>query len=157
LKICLAQKQYDRALEYYKQLLTLGGTLEILDYDISDSTRIAYLYQVTGQNSLSRTVLQKCLTSFERKTNEGPEYLRFFNLSMIYAMMDRKADAVNCLSKAFDLGLRGAWFDYAEVYPVFENLRDVPEFKALLMKVRSEKAAYRAQVNEMVKQGEIHL
>jgi len=76
---------------------------------------------------------------------------------MANAIMDRKEEAVSCLSKAFDNGLEGSWFNYAEVCPVFENLRDFPEFKALLNKVRAEKAAIREQVNEMAKRGEINL
>jgi TolB-like protein/Tfp pilus assembly protein PilF len=156
-KICLAQKQFDKALEYYKQLLTLSGTLETMDYDISDSIRLAYLYQETWKNSLSKTILQKYNATLERKTYVTPDYSKYLNLSMINAIMGRKEDAVSCLSKSFDLGLTGAWFDYAEDYPIFENIRDVPEFKALLSKVKQEKAAIRAMINDMVKRGEINL
>jgi hypothetical protein len=61
------------------------------------------------------------------------------------------------LSKAFDQKLGFAWFDYAEVFHIFENIKDDPEFKALIKRERAEKAEIRAQVDQMVKRGEIDM
>jgi TolB-like protein/tetratricopeptide (TPR) repeat protein len=154
--IYLAQKEFGKAEEQFNQFLILSGIP-----NISDSISLAYLYKETGKGDLSETILQNCQTSLGKKLfgiwDRQGYYLRYLYLAMVNAIMDRKAEAVSCLSQAFDNGLEGSWFDYAEVCPVFENLRDVPEFRALLNKVRAEKAAIRAQVNEMVKRGEINL
>ena len=41
--------------------------------------------------------------------------------------------------------------------PMFENLMDDPEFKAIVKKAQEEKAAIRAQVKEMEERGELDL
>ena len=154
--IYIAQKEFGKAEQQFNQFLILSGIP-----NISDSISLAYLYKETGKGDLSETILQDCQASLGKNLFGIPDrqgyYLRYLYLAMVNAIMDRKAEAINCLSKAFNNGLEGSWFDYAEVYPVFENLRDIPEFKALLNKVRAEKAAIRVQVNEMVKRGEIIL
>lgn len=41
----------------------------------------------------------------------------------------------------------------SKTYPLFENLRDDPEFKAIVKRAQDEKAALRAQVREMEERG----
>jgi hypothetical protein len=154
--IYIAQKEFGKAEQQFNQFLILSGIP-----NISDSISLAYLYKETGKGDFSETILQDCQASLGKNLFGIPDRqgysLRYLYLAMVNAIMERKTEAISCLSKAFNNGLEGSWFDYAEVYPVFENLRDIPEFKALLNKVRAEKAAIRVQVNEMVKRGEIIL
>ncbi|TDI64592.1 MAG: hypothetical protein E2O88_11210 [Bacteroidetes bacterium] len=49
--------------------------------------------------------------------------------------------------------LKLGWHDLIETYPLFENLRDDPEFKAIVKRAQDEKAALRAQVREMEERG----
>jgi len=41
--------------------------------------------------------------------------------------------------------------------PLFESLRDDPEFQAIIKQAQEEKAALRAQVREMEERGELDL
>jgi hypothetical protein len=43
------------------------------------------------------------------------------------------------------------------VFPGFDNLRNDPEFKAIVKRIEDEKASLRAQVKEMELRGEISL
>ena len=81
----------------------------------------------------------------------------YLNLSSIHAILDEKEKALEYLAKAVDLRLMWGWHDYLEINPLFENLHDDPEFKAIVKRAQDEKAAIRAQVQEMVDNGEIDL
>jgi hypothetical protein len=48
-------------------------------------------------------------------------------------------------------------FDIMIFDPMFENLWDDPEFKAIIKKAQDEKAAIREQIREMEYRGEIDL
>ena len=65
--------------------------------------------------------------------------------------------ALEYLAKAVDLRLMWGWHDFLEINPIFEKLWDDPEFKALVKRAQDEKAAIRAQVQEMIDKGEIDL
>ena len=45
------------------------------------------------------------------------------------------------------------WHDFILIDPMFESLRDDPEFKAIVQKAQDEKAALRAQVRQMEADG----
>jgi hypothetical protein len=64
-------------------------------------------------------------------------------------MLDEKEKALNYLSKAADLGFRWGWQDVLDNYPPFEILINDPEFKAIIKRIKDEKAAVRAQIKEM--------
>ena len=76
---------------------------------------------------------------------------------MIHAIQDEKEEALKYLSKAADIGLMLGWHDFIEVQPIFENLRDDQDFKVIVKRAQDEKAAIRAQIQEMIDKGEIDL
>jgi len=61
------------------------------------------------------------------------------------------------LTEIVDRRIWLSWIDFTQICPPFEILRDDPDFKALVKRVQEEKAAIRAQVQEMVDKGEIDL
>jgi len=71
--------------------------------------------------------------------------------------LGEKDEALKFLSEAAKFGFEWGWQDFIEIDPTFENLRDDPEFKAIVKQVRDEKAAIRAQVQEIMERDEIDL
>ena len=81
----------------------------------------------------------------------------YLSLSSIHAILDEKEKALEYLTKAVDLGLLWGQHDFLTICPIYEDLWDDPEFKALVKRAQDEKAAIRAQVQEMIDRGEIDL
>lgn len=159
----LALKEFKQAEQCINQLSEAGyindlGTGGWFRQDLGDSVLFAYLYKELGNEHEASTILNAARNNFENQLAEEDEvWWTYFYLSMIHAIQDEKEVSLKYLSKAADIGLMRGWHDFIEAHPIFENLWDDPQFKALVKRARDEKEAIRAQVQEMIDKGEIDL
>ncbi|MCK5345440.1 MAG: hypothetical protein KAR20_18655, partial [Candidatus Heimdallarchaeota archaeon] len=149
-RIYISMKVFDQAEKYYNQFLSTAGTP-----NVRDSIWLAYLRKETGEKQLSRTILKNCRNSMEKRLVNTENWWIYLNLSSIHAILDENERALEYLAKAVDLGLQGGWHDFLEIDPMYENLWDDPEFKAIVKRAQEKKAAIRAQLREMEERGEI--
>jgi TolB-like protein len=153
--IHLIRKEFDLAEQFYTNFLNAGGTP-----NVSDSIWLSYLYKETGKEQAAIILLKRCQISEENKTGKNIN-LDFFdlylNLTSIYALLDNKGEALKNLTKSVDIGLHWGWHDFIMICPVFENLWDDPDFKAIVHRAQNEKATIRSQVKKMEQSGEIDL
>jgi hypothetical protein len=151
----LIRKEFDLAEQFYTNFLNAGGTP-----NVSDSIWLSYLYKETGKEQAAIILLKRCQISEENKTGKNIN-LDFFdlylNLTSIYALLDNKGEALKNLTKSVDIGLHWGWHDFIMICPVFENLWDDPDFKAIVHRAQNEKATIRSQVKKMEQSGEIDL
>jgi TolB-like protein/AraC-like DNA-binding protein/Tfp pilus assembly protein PilF len=72
-----------------------------------------------------------------------------------FAMLGENEKALKYLSQLEKFGL----FEYPITlkFPGFDNLRNDPEFKAIVKRIEDQRAATRAKVREMEQSGELHL
>ena len=78
-------------------------------------------------------------------------------LAAAYAILDENDKCLEYLSQAEKLGFIRSYPYNIEIFPAFENLRDDPEFKAIVKRAKDKAAAIRAQVREMEERGELDL
>ncbi|MFC2126555.1 tetratricopeptide repeat protein, partial [Bacteroidota bacterium] len=123
----------------------------------NDSVVLAFIYNELGREEEAITILMSSQNSLESRLAENKTWSRFLFLSFNHAILDDKEKALEYLSKAAELGLPYGWHDLVEIHPIFKNLRDDPEFKAIVKRAQDEKAAQRAIVQEMIERGEIDL
>lgn len=79
--------------------------------------------------------------------------LRF---AAVYAIIDKDKEALTMLTDLQKSGIFEIYFTLRS-FPGFDNLRNNPEFKAIVKRIDDEKAAIRAQVRDMEQRGELHL
>jgi len=120
-----------------------------------DSAQIASVYKELGREQQALAILYRTRTSLQNKLKYSENWLYYLSLSQIHALLDEKEKALESLSNAVDLGLQMGSHDLIKIYPPFENLWDEPEFRAIVKRAQDEKAAIRAQVQEMIESGEI--
>jgi hypothetical protein len=138
--------------QFYTNFLNAGGTP-----DVRDSIFLSYLYKETGKEQAAITLLKRCQISEENKTGKDINFELYLNLTSIYALLDNKGEALKNLTKSVDIGLHWGWHDFIKICPVFENLWDDPDFKAIVHRAQNEKATIRSQVKKMEQSGETDL
>ncbi len=119
-----------------------------------DTLYIVYLYKKLGNEEEASEILNR---SSVDKLTKNRDWQTLVLLSVVHALKEEREEALQYLSDAAKLGFKGGWHDLIETYPFFENLRDDPEFKAIVKRAQDEKAALRAQVREMEERGELDL
>ena len=132
-----AEKDYDKLIER-------GG------FQLHDSIFLAYMYKQLGRNDDYQMTINYCRTRCEDLLDDNKENIYAIeNLLNIYAILDEKEKALKCLSQFEKTGYHFNTFDFIEVSPVYENIRDNPEFKAIIRRVHEKKAAMKAQIRRM--------
>jgi tetratricopeptide (TPR) repeat protein len=158
----LALKEFDQAEQQINQLSEVGGTFNLGDrfwypYYIGDSILLAYMYKELGKEHEALPILNNSRKYLESQLAENQTWFTYLFLSYIHAILDEKADALKYLSEAGELGFQEGFHDFIEIHPIFENLRDDPEFVAIVKRAQDEKTAVRDQIRKMEERGEIDL
>jgi tetratricopeptide (TPR) repeat protein len=145
-------KNYDQAEKHFNQFLNDTGRP-----DLQDSIWFSYLLKKTGREKEANLILQNSKIAIEKQLSGRGRAGRLFSLSAIYAIQNDKSTSLKYLEDAFVRSNGGLYDDQIEIDPIFENLWDDPEFKAIVKQAQDKKAAIRAQMQEMIERGEIDL
>ena len=144
--------EYKQAETAFNQLVEAGGSPFILD-----SVHVAYSYKKLGKKSEAMAILENINSSYGNLLNKNANWFICLCMASVQSQLENKEEALQYLSKAIEFGLENGGHDFLVIDPTLENLRDDPEFKALVKRAQDEKAAIRAQVKEMIDNGEIDL
>jgi len=118
---------------------------------------LAYMYKELGREDEALTILNNSHKYLDSQLEEDKNWLTYLILSFIHVILDEKEEALKYLSEVAELGFNEGFHDFIKIHPIFENLRDDPEFKAIVKRAQDEKAVIRARVQEMIDSGEIDL
>ena len=77
--------------------------------------------------------------------------------ALVHAMMGETDMALECLRKCEKRGFHSGSHDWIMSMPVFNNLKDHPEFITIYQRVQREKAEIRAKIKELEEKGEFAL
>jgi len=102
-------------------------------------------------------ILENIKSSYGNLLNKNTNWFICYIMASVQSQLENKEEALQYLSKAVEFGLKNGSHDLLVIDPTFENLRDDPEFKALVKRAQDEKAAIRAQIKKMEERGEIDL
>ena len=153
---CAIQKKYADAEKYYNKAVDAGYQPTFFD-----DVYIAFLYQETGKKEEALSLLNTLVRREEEYILHANGRIlinkaRKLQLAAYYALLDENKKAIGCLSELEKEGI----FEYPitlNAFPGFDNLRNDPEFKAIMKRIRDNQASLRAQVREMELRGEIDL
>ena len=153
----LDKKEFSQAEKYFNLWIEGGNPFPFFS---GDSIAYAYLIKGLGREQEAFTFLNNSRNSFKSQLNRNASFITYWNLARIHAILGEKDEALDYLSEAakfkFEFGLWG-WYDYMELDPIFEILHNDPKFQAIVKQTRDEKAAIRAQVQEIMEQEDIDL
>jgi TolB-like protein len=146
-------KEFKRAKKYYDLLVNNGR--RIAQYD---SARLAYMYKELGKDDLAIETLNRLRGSLENMLKENREDSKAYALNLlpsVHALLNNKEEALKYLAEYAKVGFIGGEQDFIKYSPVYDNIRDDPEFIAIIKREQDNKAAIRAKVREMEEQGEL--
>lgn len=143
---------YDKAEQYYNQLLDLGGRPVIWD-----SIYLGFMYRKLGREQDVDEILNSIHNYLENRLVKCRCDFVLYNLSVIHAILNEKEESLKYLSEAADLGQGSSWFDFLDYNPMLENLWDDPEFKIIVRGGQEKIETVRTKVMKMRKRGELSL
>ena len=145
-------QNYDQAEKLCQQYINSGGIL--VD---TENIMLAYVYQKLGKTKEFNDLLDSVLISLQDRSPDNQGWYYYLSCSWFYAMKGEKEKALEFLTKVADAGNDAGWHNIITIDPIFEDLRDDPEFKAIVKRMQDEKADQREIVREMNESGEIDL
>jgi TolB-like protein/TPR repeat protein len=144
--------EYDQAEPAFNQFVATGGSPNMYD-----SVSVAFVYEKLGKKSEAIAILDNIISLHGNLLKTDTNWFRCYCMASVQSQLENKEEALQYLSKAVEIGLKNGSHDLLVIDPTFENLWDDPRFKAIVKRAQDEKAAIRAQVQEMVDKGEIDL
>lgn len=155
-RIYVYLRDYAKAEELYRKAVN-SGYKETED----DGNYLGCILIKTGRKKEAKSLLKKSIESSEyalmrQSHTELFGKIRIYKLAAAYAMIGDNKMALEYLSEIEKLG----FFEYPlvlDTFPGFDNLRNDPEFKAIVKRIEDGKASLRAQIKEMKLRGEIRL
>jgi TolB-like protein/Tfp pilus assembly protein PilF len=143
----------ERYLARYPELFGPGAP-EVHRFNVSAAIDIAYLMLESGESRQAEILLEKIYKVAETMPLLGFNGTWVGN-APVYALRGDRREALAELRRAVDAGWRAEWWYTFDQDPVFESLRDEPEFQAMRAEVAADMAAQLARVHEMEASGEI--
>ena len=124
-----------------------------------DNICIAYMYKETGKIEEAFQILNNSVKrdeTFLKNTMFMFHKLAVVRLAASYAILGKNKEAIALLSNSYKSGIWDIVFAL-DTFPGFDNLRNDPDFKAMVKRIEEEKAFFRAEVKEMEQKGVIDL
>lgn len=144
-------ENYQAEIDWYNKKMDLTfSRFRTSCYVISAFWRLGHLTE-------ARALLEELLVSSRKSKNSLKSMQEFYALAGVYATMGEIDKAKQLIrenhSEVFAFGNH----DFILIDPLFDKLRNDPEFLAIVRQTQEEKAALRAEVDEMEERGEISL
>jgi hypothetical protein len=118
---------------------------------------IAFTYKRLGKEPKSKNILNTIRTSLENTLRNDQSFSILRVLALFHAVQNEKEESLKYLSELVKMGQGTTWFDLVECNPLFKNLWDDPDFKAIIKKNKEKLEKIQAKINEMREQGEISI
>jgi tetratricopeptide (TPR) repeat protein/class 3 adenylate cyclase len=150
--------KYREAEEYYRKWLQ--KTKETGEREMFSRHRFALILWMNGKKEEARKLFDEHIEICESSIKSNGLYgisLAAYDLAGIYTFLDNKEKALRWLRQYEKEGFIWGYHAYIVIDPLFENLRDVPEFKAIVRRVVDEKASVREKLKELERQDELAL
>ncbi len=147
--INLNLKNFEQAEKDYLQWIDTGNSMEL-----SDSIFLAYMYKQLGKQEDYQTTINFCRIRCEDLWEKNKKKFNYIgNLIPLYTVMDEEEKALYYLTEFEKTGFHFNHFDFIEISPIYENIRENSGLQAILKRVDKKKSAMRVQIREMEEKG----
>ena len=108
---------------------------------------LASVLTMTGEQNRADLLLNRSLQYIQTKPSDGRDRDSIAK-TQIYALQDRREDALSALRQAVDEGWRIFWWYHLKQDPSLESIRGEPEFQAMMNEIEADMAMQLARLNE---------
>ena len=155
--IYTTQNEFEIAEQYFNKAISAGYTR-----NENDDIYLAYIYSKTGRKKEAISILNNSIRRDESELSLKHYFSTFsqthLRLAAAWALLGDNEKALYYLSKFESERLPLYEMPYKiRTFPVLDNLRNDPEFKAILKRIEHEKDSIRTIVMEMEKRGELNM
>ncbi len=153
----IANGRYDDALKRYETIypeIVGADTPNVHRSNYYVAVDIAYLYIRSGKEEQGRQLLEIAIPVIDAAPILGL-WGSYWGKARTYTLLGRKDDALAELQRGVDAGWRIGWRYPFDHDPIFDSLRDEPEFAAMRAKIAADMAAQLERVRELEASGEI--
>ena len=113
---------------------------------------IGYVYKKMGQKQKANQYLKLCLQNNQYFANKNKYQSEpDFNLARIYAWQNKKDEAIRSIRNMMNKRLSIRFFDIMAYDPMFDPIRDEPEFIALMEEARLRKEKVQEEIKKVEK------
>jgi len=150
--------QYEESLKYYKEWFEELKTLGILS--INDMHRIGYVYWVNGYKEEANHYFNEQITLCNRSIELGRLYAKqlwvYYDLAGVYAFRGEKDKAFENL-RVFNQKQRMGfwWVTHFKHDPLFDSIRDEPEFQQIVKDVEAKYQAEHERVRQWLEKNDM--
>jgi len=124
-----------QARQYYQKVAELSPEHVNGLIGICNLTRLGYIYWISGDSVEAQKLFTKSLSFDQKQIEQGNEFWGIRNdMAAIYAVQGNKEEAYKWLKKSIEAGCRN--FRFAQIEPMFENLRNDKNFKQMMAEVK---------------------
>lgn len=151
------QRDFKKAGEYSNKALNVSQS-GFIQWDGYYDIYYNYLLNETGKGNEAIEGLKKSIEYYEAemlKTHGVELTIDRLKIAASFAMLGENEKALQYLSQLEKFGLLE--YPITLKFPGFDNLRNDPEFKAIVKRIEDQRAAIRKKVREMEQRGEIDL
>jgi len=138
--------EFEKAERYYEKIL--DGGFRILR---GDSIRLGYMYLETNREAHAKSILSTIREQIEIRLSDRKHFWDLYDLCMIHAILNEAKEALRYLSEIEEFYVLMNYQKYIESSIVFSNIRNTPEFRAIMERSKAKNEATRAQIKEMEK------
>lgn len=150
---CIHKKDWVKGLEIYNEF---WRRLALQSRDISNTHRLALALWKTGQKEKAMKLFNNAIQYYKKADSLGRFRFGGYDMAGIHAFLGNKTEAYRLLN-ASAKNEHWAWgMPYLiQIDPLFDNLRNDPEFKTIVKEALEEKAKLRQQVEEEEKRAKL--
>jgi tetratricopeptide (TPR) repeat protein len=151
------RRDFTKAEGYSNKALDVASG-EFMNAEGSNDIYFNYLFKETRNKNDAIKGLQNSIKYYEVEILKayGEKLITDrLRLAALYAMLGENEKALEYLSQLEKFGLLE--YPITLTFPGFDNLRNDPEFKAIVKRIEDQRAATRAKIREMEQSGELHL
>lgn len=153
----IANGRYDDAYTRYEAIfpeIVGADTPHVHRSNCFQAVDIAYLYIRSGREEQGRQLLEAAIPVIDATPILGFEGSAW-GKARVYALLGRKDEALAELQRGVDAGWRIGWHNVFDREPIFDSLRDAPEFAAMRAKIATDMAGQLRRVRELEASDEI--
>ena len=112
----------------------------------------AYVCNKLNRNEESNAIIEEVILSSQSQLEKGYSW-SLLDLSRIYAFKNDKEKSIRYLIEYEKVGFSHGYHDYIQIDPLFENLKDDPDFLAIVHRVQKDKAESRDKIQKLIQEG----
>ena len=133
-KVCYYMRDYKDSYTYYSKFLEIKEAQHLNIYQ-SEYGKISIVYEEMGLKSEAESYLSK----YFEYANEDESIYKHLSLAMYYARIDDTKQALEQLRLFSEEDNYHYWIlVFLEIDPLVDNLKDIPEFNQLVMKIETK-------------------